>query len=102
MPKAIKPHIDIHTKNAMTVASGRYFVVAEFSGNENPGLLVNTEVMKVKEPEPKPSRFWNGLYWSVIVECPNGETRRVCCDVLKPRKTGRYFARQQKIFGPVQ
>lgn len=101
MPKRTKPHIDIHTQNAMKVASGQYFVIAEVSANEVAGLLVGTEVKKLKEPEPRPSKFWNGLYWSVLVECPNGETRRIGCDALLPRKTATKFARQSKMFSRI-
>jgi hypothetical protein len=98
MPKSIKSHIDRHTQAASVVASHSYFVIAEISSNENPGLLVGTEVRKYKDPEAAPSRFWNGLYWTSFVLCPNGEIRKVCCDVLKPRNTDTYFKRQQKIF----
>ena len=99
MPKRIrKPTIDRHTAAASMVAANSYFVVAEISGNENPGLLVGTEVQKYSDPEAKPSKYWSGLYWTTNVICPNGETRKVFCDVLKPRNTDRYFKRQQKIF----
>ncbi len=92
------PNIDIHTRNASLVASHTYFTIADFSSNENPGLLVGTEVKKIREPEPRPSKYWNGSYWTCFVECPNGEVRKVCCDVLTPRPDGKLFAKQQTIF----
>ena len=102
MPKRIrKPTIDRHTAAASVVAAHSYFTVVEISGNENPGLLVGTEVYKYNEPESTPSKYWNGLYWSCLVVCPNGETRRVGCDVLQPRNSNKYFKRQQKIFPQV-
>jgi len=100
MPKS-KPHVDKHTKAACIVAKYQYFVIDDFSSNENPGLLVGTEVQKYSDPEPKESRQWNGLYWTSIVTCPNGENRKVCCDVLVPRKTDKYFKRQQKMYPQV-
>lgn len=101
MPRASRPRIDKHTAAAAVVCQHSYFVIAEFSGNENPGLLVGTEVQKFSDPEPRPSKYWNGLYWTSVVICPNGETRKVSCDVLQPRKTDKYFKRQQKMFGQV-
>lgn len=101
MPRASKPHIDKHTAQAAVVCRHTYFTIAEFSSNENPGLLVGTEVQKVSDPEPRESKYWNGLYWTAIVLCPNGETRKVSCDVLKPRTTATYFKRQQRMFGQV-
>jgi hypothetical protein len=101
MSRSTKLRIDCHTQAASMVAANTYFVVAEFSSNENPGLLVGTEVVKCKEPEAVESRYWHGLYWTVFVTCPNGEIRKVCCDVLKPRNTDKYFKRQQKIFPQV-
>lgn len=101
MPRAKKPTIDKHTAAAAVVARNSYFVIAEFSGNENPGLLVGTEVQKFSDPEPRQSKYWNGLYWSTVVICPNGETRKVGCDVLLPRRTDARFKRQQKMFGQV-
>ena len=102
MPKPTKSRrIDPHTLAAARVSNYSYFVVNDVSGNENPGLLVGTEVQKYGEPEARDSKYWNGLYWTVLVICPNGETRRVCCDVLIPRRTDRYFKRQRKIFPQV-
>lgn len=101
MPRSSKPRIDRHTAAASVVAKHQYFVIAEFSGNENPGLMVGTEVQKFSDPEPRESKYWNGLYWTTTVICPNGETRKVCCDVLQPRKTDKYFKRQQKMFPQV-
>jgi len=76
--------IDIHTQNAVTVCEHEYFIVGEASKNEVTGLLVGTPVKKVQEPQASPSKYWKGDYWSVMVECPNGETRTVGCDALKP------------------
>ena len=90
--------IDTHTFNYMKVAGGEYFVVDAISSNEIAGLLVGTEVKKIREPECRPSKYWKGLYYSVLVECPNGETRRLGCDVLTPRKTDKYFERQKKLY----
>jgi len=98
MPRAKKLIIDTHTAAAIVVAKHSHFVIAEFSGNENPGLLVGTEVEKVSDPDSRPSKYWNGLYWSVVVNCPNGETRKVSCDVLIPRRTPTRFKRQQRMF----
>jgi len=93
-----KPSIDKHTAAAAVVAKHQYFVIADFSGNENPGLLVGTEVKKASNPQAVESKYWTGLYWSCLVTCPNNEDRRVGCDVLYPRKTDKYFKRQQKLF----
>lgn len=101
MPRASKPRIDKHTAAAAVVAAHSYFTIAEFSSNENPGLLVGTEVQKISDPVPRESKYWNGLYWTTVVLCPNGETRKVSCDVLTPRRTGTRFARQQRMFGQV-
>jgi hypothetical protein len=102
MPKpTAKLHIDLHTRNASVVADNVYFVVAEASDNETPGLLIGTEVMKYKEPEAVESKYWRGLYWTCLVLCPNGEFRKICCDVLEPRETGEDFKRQQKVFPQV-
>jgi hypothetical protein len=101
MPRAKKPIIDKHTAQAAVVAKHSYFTIAEFSGNENPGLLVGTEVQKFSDPEPRQSKYWNGLYWTTVVICPNGETRKVSCDALRPRRTDLYFKRQQRMFGQV-
>lgn len=90
--------LDPHTQSAVNVAKHQYFVVAEFSGNENPGLLVGTEVQKFSDPECRPSKYWEGMYWTCLVICPNTETRRICCDALQPRKTDKYFKKQQKLF----
>lgn len=103
------PHIDRHTAAASCVVNNQYFKVVEFSSNENPGLLVGTVVKKVKEPESRPSKYWNGLYWTVCVVCPNGEIRKVCCDVLTPIPDDEYhtpigeilFERQQSVFEQV-
>ena len=70
--------LDVHLINAMKVARYEYFMVADVSSNEVAGLLVGTEVKKLREPECWPSKYWRGMYHSVIVECPNGETRRLC------------------------
>ena len=100
MPKRSTPSIDPHTKAAMQVAAHQYFVIADVSYNEAPGLLVGTEVEKYSNPESRESKYWkNAPYWSTVVLCPNGETRRVCCDALKPRKTNKYFGRQVRMFG---
>ncbi len=98
MPKVSKPFVDCHTKAASVVASNNYFVIDKISDNENIGLLVGTEVLKIREPEARQSKYWNGLYWTVMVICPNNETRKVCCDVLTPRDTDKYFKQQQKVF----
>ena len=96
-----KPSIDKHTAAAAVVAKHQYFVIADFSGNENPGLLVGTEVKKASNPQAVESRQWNGLYWTVYVDAPNAECRKVCCDVLHPRRTDKYFLRMQKMFPQV-
>jgi hypothetical protein len=90
--------MDIHLINAIKVAKHEYFTVMDVSSNEVAGLLVGTEVKRIREPESWPSKYWRGMYHSVVVECPNGETRRLCCDVLKPRKTDIYFRRQSTMF----
>ncbi len=90
--------LDVHLINAMRVAKYEYFVVADVSFNEVTGLLVGTEVKRIRDPECWPSKYWRGMYHSVVVECPNGETRRLCCDVLYPRKTNKYFLNQSKIY----
>ena len=91
--------LDVHLINAMKVARYEYFMVADVSSNEVAGLLVGTEVKRIREPECWPSKYWRGMYHSVIVECPNGETRRLCCDVLVPRKTDKHFLQQSKLYG---
>lgn len=90
--------LDRHTINAMRVAKYEYFTVAEISANEVAGLLVGTEVKKIREVDSWPSKFWRGMYFSVVVECPNGETRRLGCDSLIPRKTDRQFLEQSKMY----
>jgi hypothetical protein len=91
--------VDIHTKNAISVASHEYFVVNRTSDNENPGLLVGTAVKKVSEIEHRDSRYWkNKTYWSVIVECPNGEKRRIGCDALTVDENDQRFLFQQEMF----
>ena len=90
--------IDIHLYNAMKVAKHEYFTVTDVSSNEVAGLLVGTEVKRIREPESWPSKYWRGMYHSVIVECPNGETRRLCCDVLSPRKTDKHFLKQSEMY----
>jgi hypothetical protein len=90
--------VDIHFLNMLKVAKNEYFTVDAISSNEVAGLLVGTEIKRVREPDSWPSKYWKGMYYSVVVECPNGETRRLCCDVLKPRKTGKYFFEQMKIY----
>lgn len=97
--RRLQSELDIHTKNAMLVAKHSYFVINSASNNENPGLLIGTEVQKANEPESRDSKYYKkSLYWSVVVITPSGESRRVCCDVLTPRKTDKYFVRQQKVF----
>jgi|SRR5579862_7748473 len=91
-------HLDIHYLNYLKVASHDYFTVKEVSMNEVAGLIVGTEVKKVGEPVAWPSKYWKGMYYSVIVECPNGETRRLGCDALLPRKTDKHFLKQSKVF----
>jgi len=93
----MKKIVDVHTKAAIMVAEYEYFVVTRQSLNENLGLLINTGVRKLKAPEGKRSRYWDGNYWRVLVECPNGETRQVCCDALKPSTPAFYYA-QKKVF----
>jgi len=95
-----KSKIDRHTLAASCVADNIYFKVVEFSSNENPGLLVNTHVKKVSDPESRPSKYWNGLYWTCQVICPNSEVRKVCCDVLTPSDE-ESFLRQQSVFEQV-
>lgn len=91
--------IDIHTFNYLRVAENTYFTVTDISSNEIVGLLVGTEVKKIAEPQARPSKYWTGgTYYSVLVECPNGETRRVGCDVLVPRKTDKFFLKQSKLY----
>lgn len=94
--------LDVHLINAMNVAKHEYFVVANVSSNEVTGLLVGTEVKRVREPQCWPSKYWRGMYHSVVVECPNGETRRVCCDVLYPRKTDKRFLKQTVVYGKIR
>jgi hypothetical protein len=93
-----KLKVDIHTQNAVKVAKHEYFIVAEVSLNENVGLLVGTAVKKVREPDCSPSKYWNGYYWTVLIECPNGEQRRICCDSLTPKKTNKFWKAQQRMF----
>ena len=95
-------HLDIHLINAMRVAEHEYFVVTDTSSNEVAGLLVGTEVKRVRDPQFWPSKYWRGMYHSVVVECPNGETRRVCCDVLYPRKTNKNFTKQSEVYGKIR
>jgi hypothetical protein len=90
--------IDVHTYHYLRVAENTYFTVNATSSNEIVGLLVGTEVKKIAEPQAWPSKYWKGLYYSVLVECPNGETRRLGCDVLIPRKTDKYFLKQTKLY----
>lgn len=90
--------LDIHYINYLKVAKNDYFMVDAISSNEVSGLLIGTEVRKFREPECWPSKYWKGLYYSVLVECPNGETRRLGCDVLMPRKTDKHFMRQVNLF----
>ena len=90
--------LDKHYLNYLKVANNQYFVVEDVSSNEIQGLLVGTEVKRVSIPECRPSKYWSGLYYSVLVECPNGETRRLGCDVLTPRKTDKHFLRQTKLY----
>ena len=90
--------LDRHYLNYLKVAENQYFVVEDVSSNEIQGLLVGTEVRRVSIPECRPSKYWNGLYYSVLVECPNGEPRRLGCDVLTPRKTDKHFQRQAKLY----
>ena len=90
--------MDLHLLNAIKVAKYEYFVVSNVSSNEVAGLLVGTEVKRVREPECWPSKYWKGMYHSVIVECPNGETRRLCCDVLTSRKTDKHFLKQVRMY----
>ena len=98
-PSRRQPRTDKHTTAAAQVAQNQYFVIADVSQNDVAGLLVGTEVRKIADPQARESKYWhNSLYWSVLVEGPNGETRRVGCDALKPRKNNRYFLRQQRAF----
>ncbi len=90
--------VDCHLHAAMKVMKHEYFVVADVSSNECQGLLVGTEVKRVRDIDQWPSKYWNGMYYSCLVECPNGETRRLSCDVLTPRKTDRYFKKQSTLY----
>lgn len=90
--------LDKHVINAMKVSDHLYFTVGEVSLNEVSGLLVGTEVKRIRGVESWPSKYWNGMYYSVLVECPNGETRRLGCDALIPRKTDKHFLSQSKMF----
>lgn len=94
--------LDVHTINAMKVEGHDYFVVNDVSSNECAGLLVGTEVKRIRSVDSWPSKYWNGMYYSVVVECPNGETRRLCCDVISPRKTDKHFLRQARHFSTQQ
>ena len=89
---------DTHLQSAIQVQENVYFVVNALSGNSNVGLLVGTEVKRIRDIEQTPSKYWTGDYYTVMVECPNGETRKVCCDCLTSRKTDEYFVRQRKVF----
>lgn len=90
--------LDIHYINYLKVAKHEYFMVDSRSANEVAGLLIGTEVRKIREPECRPSTYWRGDYYSVLVECPNGETRKVGCDALVSRKTDKYFMRQVNLY----
>ena len=90
--------IDPHLHSAIQVAKNVYFVIKSVSMNEVAGLLVGTEVKRIREIEQSASKYWKGDYYSVLVECPNGETRKLGCDCLAPRKTDKYFIRQKKCF----
>ena len=91
--------IDLHLFKAMKVATHSFFRISDVSSNEVAGLLVGTEVKKAGELQMWPSKYWKGkMYYSLLVECPNGETRRIGCDVLQPRKTDKHFLRQVKMF----
>ena len=94
--------IDSHTLAAAKVAEHDYFKINEFSSNENPGLLIGTIVKKESDPVGRDSIYWRGeQYWTVNVRCPNGELRKVCCDVLVPLDiaTGlKKFVAQQNVF----
>jgi len=92
--------LDSHTETAIDTAENLFFVINRRSYNQNLGLLVGTMVKRIAMPVSKKSDMTNygmGDYWSVSVECPNGETRKVCCDVLSPA-TREDFERQKLMF----
>jgi len=90
--------IDSHTRAAIEAAEREYFIIAETSQNEAPGLLVGTAVRKIAEPKSRPSCYWRGSYWSVLVECPNGEERNISVDCILPGAE-ILFRQQQTMFG---
>jgi hypothetical protein len=100
MKKQIKKTLDSHTKLAVVVAKYDYFIVSRESLNENCGLLAGTGVKKLRDPVGRPSRYWDNNYWNVLVQCPNGETRKVCCDALRPASPSVFYS-QKKVFPQV-
>ena len=91
--------VDIHTHQAIKVAKADYYLINRESGNEVAGLLIGTAVKKYTEPECVQSKYHNGLYWSRLIEAPNGEIRRIGCDALTPKKTDKFFKAQKRMFG---
>lgn len=93
--------VDFHLHQAIKVESHEFFVITDESQNEVAGLLVGTEVRRIGSVDAWPSKYWKGNYYSVLVECPNGETRKIGCDALQPRKTDKHFLRQRRMFKKV-
>lgn len=76
-----------------------FFDVARESRNDQMGLPIGTAVKKITEPMSRPSRYNSGVdYWTVRVECPNGEIRTVGVEALDFRKTQKPFVAQQRAF----
>lgn len=100
IPPNRRRRIDAHTQHASMVAQREYFIVAAESENEVPGLLVGTAVKKLKDPKPSPSDRWlNRTYWTVLVQCPNGEERNVSVTCLLPGAQ-ILFEQQCEMFAP--
>lgn len=69
-----------------------YFDVSRISYNEQAGIMIGTPVKKVEEPKCQNSKFWGDRdYWSVKVQCPNGEIKTISVDSLDFRKTAKPF-----------
>jgi hypothetical protein len=74
-----------------------YFDVERESYNEQAGILIGTAVKKVGELKSQVSKYWGGRdYWTVRVECPNGEQKTISIDALKGRKTAKPFNSQRR------
>lgn len=79
------------------VTGHTYFDIIRESRNEQSGLMIGTAVKKIEEPKSKKSDYWSSRdYWSVKVECPNGELKTIGIDALQGRKTAKPFLAQSR------